>query len=244
MPHFHRLLAPTLALLLSALPLTGCKGTANNTLSNGAKYSGAINAAGYPNGRGTATYPDGRTYSGQWHAGQWEGRGILTFPDGSKYEGQFAEGQANGHGVYTNAIGERIEGNWVNGECNGRTVHLSASGTRMESEYREGHAVASSGTKVYAEGSRQRGEWQVESGTGKGVIEWTHGQKYEGTWKVAKDDVDVPDGEGKMTYADGRVYTGQFRDGRANGKGTLTFPDGKVQSGEWENGKLVKPDKK
>ena len=44
---------------------------------------------------------------------------------------------------------------------------------------------------------------------------------------------------GIYSWPDGRVYVGEFKNGKRNGEGTLTRPEGKVQSGRWENSKLV-----
>ena len=40
-----------------------------------------------------------------------------------------------------------------------------------------------------------------------------------------------------MKYADGRTYTGAFKDGKFNGQGTYTFADGTKRTGEWKDGK-------
>ena len=44
-----------------------------------------------------------------------------------------------------------------------------------------------------------------------------------------------PQGHGKMTYDDGTVYEGDFKDGLANGRGKCEFADGNVYEGEFEN---------
>ena len=46
-------------------------------------------------------------------------------------------------------------------------------------------------------------------------------------------------GLGTYAYPDGRIYVGEFKDGKRNGEGTLTRPEGKVESGHWENSRLV-----
>jgi hypothetical protein len=44
---------------------------------------------------------------------------------------------------------------------------------------------------------------------------------------------------GKMAYASGAVYEGEFKDGKANGQGTMTYADGRRESGTWRDGKFV-----
>jgi len=37
----------------------------------------------------------------------------------------------------------------------------------------------------------------------------------------------------------GNQYIGEWKDGRKDGQGTLTWSDGKIQKGIWENGKYL-----
>ena len=54
--------------------------------------------------------------------------------------------------------------------------------------------------------------------------------------KQNKDSINKPrNGLGTYAYPDGRIYVGEFKNGKRNGEGTLTRPEGKVQSGRWEN---------
>ena len=46
-------------------------------------------------------------------------------------------------------------------------------------------------------------------------------------------------GHGKMTFPDGSVFEGEFKDGKANGHGKMTFPDGGVFEGEYKDGKAM-----
>ena len=42
--------------------------------------------------------------------------------------------------------------------------------------------------------------------------------------------------EGKMTYANGNIYEGEWLNGRANGKGKMIYANGDKYEGEWLNG--------
>jgi len=44
---------------------------------------------------------------------------------------------------------------------------------------------------------------------------------------------ELPNGFGKATYADGRVYEGNFVDGYRSGKGKMTFSDKTVYEGDY-----------
>ena len=44
------------------------------------------------------------------------------------------------------------------------------------------------------------------------------------------------EGKGKMTYEDGAVYEGEFKDGVRNGFRKYTWNSNKYYEGEWSNG--------
>jgi len=105
----------------------------------------------------------------------------------------------------------------------------------------------SSYTGQIVDGKRHgRGLWQSRTG------------QYEGQWKA-----DVQHGRGKQTWSDGRVYDGQFQNGKfagsgrmlwhtnkglltyegeykddlKDGKGKFVWADGRTYDGEWRGGK-------
>jgi hypothetical protein len=43
-------------------------------------------------------------------------------------------------------------------------------------------------------------------------------------------------GRGKVTYQNGQVYRGEFKDGQENGLGLAVYPGGLVYFGEWKDG--------
>lgn len=57
---------------------------------------------------------------------------------------------------------------------------------------------------------------------------------YTGEWKDGK-----CNGHGVYTWADGQVYEGEFKDDERTGKGTMTYADGTVKTGMWEDGQYV-----
>ena len=56
------------------------------------------------------------------------------------------------------------------------------------------------------------------------------GDKYEGEIKNKK-----PNGKGKYYAASGQIKEGNFKDGLLDGQGKITYPDGKEYSGEFSN---------
>ena len=70
------------------------------------------------------------------------------------------------------------------------------------------------------------------------------GSMYEGEFKDGE-----YNGQGIMTFPDGNKYVGEFKDGKRHGQGTFTFSDGRKYLGEWRekkpwNGTLVDKDGK
>ena len=59
--------------------------------------------------------------------------------------------------------------------------------------------------------------------------------KYEGEWQY-----DSQNGQGTMTYSDGRKYVGGFKGLNYHGQGTLTYPDGRKYVGEWRNSRRLR----
>jgi hypothetical protein len=52
--------------------------------------------------------------------------------------------------------------------------------------------------------------------------------------------MDRRNGQGKYWYADGRCYSGEYKDDRPNGQGKQTDSDGSVlYDGEWNLGEFI-----
>jgi cell division septation protein DedD len=49
---------------------------------------------------------------------------------------------------------------------------------------------------------------------------------------------DCMNGQGTMTFPDGRIYEGQWKDENRNGQGTMSFPDGGRLVGQWKDGRF------
>jgi len=57
-------------------------------------------------------------------------------------------------------------------------------------------------------------------------------EKYVGEYKDGK-----RNGQGTVTWSDGKNYVGEFNDGKFNGHGKLTWSDGTKYVGEYKDGK-------
>lgn len=81
------------------------------------------------------------------------------------------------------------------------------------------------------DGSKYKGCWLrgMETRQGQGVMTWPDGSVYEGYWKDNK-----PDGKGRMVSSKGDIYDGQWLNGMASGQGKFTHRDGTVYEGFWK----------
>jgi hypothetical protein len=61
---------------------------------------------------------------------------------------------------------------------------------------------------------------------------YPNGSIYEGEFKEGK-----PHGHGKVTSTDGRAFEGEYQDGKPHGHGKTTSTDGRAFEGEYRNGK-------
>ena len=147
----------------------------------------------------------GGTYTGQWKDGKPSGYGkwsSASLPK-STYEGNWEDGKASGQGKYTcykdngKIIYYIAEGNFVNNKLDGQ------------------------------------GTWTSYESDGKTIFLIEEGNYADGKL----------DGYGKLiVYENGElnyVYEGEWMNDMRNGKGTMTYADGRVESGTWKEGQFV-----
>jgi len=69
---------------------------------------------------------------------------------------------------------------------------------------------------------------------GEGRLEYAAGRWYEGDWKHGR-----WTGHGRLSNGDGDLYEGELRNDHKHGKGTMRFADGRVFVGEYINGQMI-----
>jgi len=182
--------------------------------------------------RGTWTYANGAVYVGEFKDGKKHGDGKQVEKNGTIFEGKWDENQFR-EGVVVSATGDKTEGKWdKDGKVIGKEVRTNTRGTKVESEVRNGKSY-SSGVEVWPDGTKFEGIWD-HGGKSGGTISYTDGRLYKGDWKIVIGEFDLPDGDGTMKWGDGRQYVGEFRDGKMHGLGKMTYPDGKIEEGVWK----------
>ncbi len=71
-------------------------------------------------------------------------------------------------------------------------------------------------------------------------IKYDDKSEYVGQFKYKEDENRlIPDGTGQMTYSNGDVYEGEWKEGKRNGTGKMTYRNGDVYEGEWKNGEKM-----
>ena len=80
---------------------------------------------------------------------------------------------------------------------------------------------------------KYKGEIKNREPNGQGTITYPDGRKYVGEWSGG-----TWNGQGKYTFEDGFGYEGEWKNGNENGIGNLTYPNGDKYIGEFKNGKM------
>lgn len=220
---------------------------------NGNIYNGQWHE-NHMHGKGSMKFKSGDFYEGAWYHDQRHGKGVYKYADGSVYEGEFANGIVQGHGQMMKDD-LSYTGDWLKGLKNGQG-YLVISGPDQYEEYRgefllgkyhgkgywkhekDGITTIYNGNwrdgRRYGEGTYSingrevKGVWLENECTGKGTCTTKEGS-YEGKFKRG-----FFDGEGKMEYANGNIYEGDFIRGRRQGYGIMTFKkNGNTYEGSW-----------
>jgi len=206
------------------------QGTA--TWADGEKYVGEFKD-GSKTGQGTYTYADGEVWQGQWKNDVWvSGKKYAA----GEYNPAAAEGKSgsdtcldneiwdNCVGSYTDENGHSYTGEWKNNFPHGKGTYAYANGAKYVGEVKDGK-MDGQGTLTYreADGGKYVGQFKVST-------KYTSA-KYVGELKDA------------YTEADGGKYVGEFKDDELNGQGTMFFADGRLWFGQFSDGRWVEGQK-
>ena len=80
-------------------------------------------------------------------------------------------------------------------------------------------------------GEFKDGTFEDRQPNGQGTMTYPNGRKYVGEWKNGK-----KDGQETFIWSDGHKYVGEFKNGEYNGQGTFTWSDGRKYVGQWKDG--------
>lgn len=183
-------------------------------------------------------------YDGEWLDGWKSGEGVEYYENGrQRFKGTWNRGRYHGKGVYTCENGSVIEGEWIEGLLEGEALLRDRDECVYKRSYKNGKMVKEeliSGTPKPSPDSKrvirsETGTYEGEVGFtgkmhGKGVLTYTNGNVYEGGFKEG-----VKHGKGIFRWANGDVYEGEFQNDLRNGRGVYTSINGNRYDGEWKD---------
>lgn len=154
--------------------------------------------------------------------------------NGTIYEGDFLLGR-NGKGSLIEADGTVVRSQtWVNGVAQGEIIREDQNGKvifrgiRGPKGYHGKCFLAQNGFTIEA-------NFVDNIPQGPVTKQYPDGSRYEGTVDALYNE----EGQGTLTFSDGRKFQGPFTRGKANGKGTFYTDTGKASEQTWKDGKRV-----
>lgn len=154
--------------------------------------------------------------------------------NGTIYEGDFLLGR-NGKGSLIEANGSVTKcDRWVNGVPQGEITQEDAFGRVI---FRGIKDTRGNQGKCFVAGAGFNIEATYKDNVIQGPVTklYPDGSRYDG----AVDANLVEEGQGTLTFSDGRKFAGPFVKGKANGPGKFTTDTGKVLDQTWKDGKRV-----
>jgi len=226
-------------------------------------YAGPLDKDGKRHGVGKMVYDSGAIYHGFFANDKFEGphksvykQGTYRWKDGDTYVGQWKDGKMNGTGVYQiNNVGVcyslyedglpvGVGVYWTNDKTK---AFRTLNGVKMdEIKLTEASELAMSKFKLPAPKlkserveptSRIKNFFSSKAVTADGKL-WFKDNGEWGTYNGDPlDDNGDRQGNGKMTYASGNIYEGDFVNNKYNSeKGTYKWADGDTYEGPWKDG--------
>ena len=146
-------------------------------------------------------------------AGTIYGDNRIIYPNGDLYVGEYRNKRPHGKGKMTWTNGNWQEGIFVDGELHDK------QGSQYIAQYQR----------------TDRGQFTRGERTGRGVMLWKSGERYEGEWNE-----DGMNGQGKYTEPNGSWSEGNFLNGNLHGQGKSYYPPNEItKTGKFQHGRLV-----
>ena len=198
-------------------------------------------------GRGTLTWPGGNRYEGDVRGGLPHGTGRQVVGD-AVYDGEWCDGLRHGQGrlVIGGSDGLTYTGGWSHDAREGAGVCVFANGDHYSGDWRDDRRCGR-GTMVWASRAEEyRGDWVDGLPHGEGEHVWwlrlprsklrasqtPRCNRYVGEFRRG-----ARGGYGRMLYANGGYYEGEWEDDQREGRGVLVLENGAVTSTTWREGK-------
>ena len=222
------------------------EGVGKVVYADGGVYDGQWQAH-LRHGYGVCDSADGKTsYMGVWRAGERDGTGDETTPEGS-YAGLWRGGHQHGVGRWRPVNGDVYDGVWAGGKLHGLCTVTYAHGDVLTAHFVEGLLHGSASYTQQSTGDKY-GEDFVRGVCVRGVtckesvsqhprhgaltqctVEYQRsGDVYIGQWLRTRSGDDRRGercGTGRLEWADGDVYVGEFAEDHLDGDGVVTYAE-------------------
>lgn len=139
------------------------------------------------------------TYEGERKNGLPHGNGVMTYKNGDVYEGTWVNGARQGFGTIKKKNGDFYEGDWLNDQKHGdgfycgdgfrSIIHINTLYSKLK---------LTTGIESY------KGEWKYDKPSGKGILRYRNGCKFEGEFIKEKPV------SGVLIFPNGDEYRGEF----------------------------------
>ncbi|MEE0913160.1 MAG: CFI-box-CTERM domain-containing protein [Ruminococcus sp.] len=209
--------------------------------NNGDSYAGSW-SGNKRNGNGIYKYKNGKELKGVWKDNKiWDGsgylaanvkidnNGMITSKNAFEfYEGDFKQGVYCGKGKLNYDKGGSFEGEFKNGRPWLGNGRLVTSTFIYDGDVKEGKRDGFGKTKNN-NGKIWEAEYVNDEVEGNCKITYADGSLFEGEYRNGV----WVQGKGVVFYDDNSKYEGEIRNGKRNGNGVLFYSDGSRYTGSW-----------
>lgn len=205
--------------------------------TTGRSFEGYVNQKDEPHGWGILVTEKGEVIEGHFengiptkHLRYFTSEGCISDGDMT-----YPELKLHGSGSMSKADGFKVTCNkWEKGVPVGEIIETDPQGKKVFQGFKTNGLKHGECEIVHANFSL-KGNFKDDVPEGNMQKFYTDGKMYVG--KVNKDSQE--DGEGTLTFVDGRKFSGPFSKGLANGAGIFTTDTGKALPQTWKNGQRV-----
>lgn len=209
--------------------------TINNNINTSQKKSSTIScvSGNCTDGYGTFIFDSGAQIIGFFKNGKANGFAELIFSNGNSYVGNFSNGLRNGYGIYQwKEINEQYYGQWKDNKQHGYGYFVNNGETVQAGIYNEGKLVTNLLTDF--SNGKSSGNCLGNCTNGYGSITYDQGDVYEGLFKNGK-----PYKAGTYMWTNGNSYMGDWDDlGKINNSGQF-FTSSFVYKGDFAHNGFI-----
>jgi hypothetical protein len=192
-------------------------------------------------GEESVVYSNGDTYEGEWEDCRKNGEGTYTWADGSVYKGTWRNDEQTGYGVYTTWKDEnKVQHHDSLFKTQETTAELSNS--FVEGDLESGVKSGSKKTKVTYSGLWKYCELKVRNVRKKEANDDENSKSFRKDYDdddelnyISVDDIEKGCFE-IIKFKDGSKYEGMWEDFKMHGRGIYTFASGRQYQGNFKNG--------